>query len=254
MCCAIEPLAIQMIDADGGGGDEAHPLPARSAASTLHGRANQEQIGVARPLARSISCERREITSPSAPKASATNGMSAIGDDAERHARRYALEPYVMDDMTHRTMPRRWPDAQAPAPDPGDPRSRRSRSCSFARRRAHRQHHAADEVQLCTLSERQDRRLPRRLRLLPAERALRDAVNAEKSLDVDEVLEARQGAQREGADALLHGRGLARGEGRPSLRSRARHGARREGARHGGLRHARHAHRRRRPHASKRPA
>ena len=78
---------------------------------------------------------------------------------------------------------------------------------------------------------------------MPAIGALRKAtgVAAREAARRREVLakaRARAGGRRH---ALLHGRRLARGEGRPGVRPRAGDGARRAGARHGGLRHARHA-------------
>ena len=90
----------------------------------------------------------------------------------------------------------------------------------------------------------QDRRLPGRLRLLPAEpRNTTPASKAEKLMALDAVLAEARAAQAAGASALLHGRGLARAEG-PRSRQGLRHGRGRQGARAGDLRHARHADRR----------
>ena len=58
-----------------------------------------------------------------------------------------------------------------------------------------------------------------------------------------EVLEAAARGQGRRRHPLLHGRRLARGEGRPGVRPGAGDGARRARARHGGLLHAGHAHR-----------
>ena len=56
-----------------------------------------------------------------------------------------------------------------------------------------------------------------------------------------EVLEAAGARQGRGRDPLLHGRRLARGQGRPGVRRGARDGARRARAGHGGVLHAGHA-------------
>ena len=66
-------------------------------------------------------------------------------------------------------------------------------------RAVHRAIHQQDEGAALHAAQRQDRRLPRGLRLLPAvERTTRPAVGAEKMLDVDEVL-ARRRARKEPA-------------------------------------------------------
>ena len=89
----------------------------------------------------------------------------------------------------------------------------------------------------------QDRRLPRGLRLLSAERELRYRRARRKADGARRG--ARRSARREGRrrQPLLHGRGVARTEGSRS-RCGLRHGRRRQGARARDLRHARHAHRR----------
>ena len=99
----------------------------------------------------------------------------------------------------------------------------------------------------------QDRRLPRGLRLLPAGRALRHrGEGREADAGARGARGGEEGAGR-GRDPLLHGRGLARGEGRPAVRRGARDGARRARARHGGLLHARACSPRRRRSGSRRP-
>ena len=99
----------------------------------------------------------------------------------------------------------------------------------------------------------QDRRLPGGLRLLSAERAIRDR---RQGREADEPRRrAGRGARRQGRgrEPLLHGRGLARAEGSRS-RAGLRHGRRRARARARNLRHARHADRRRRRSGSRPPA
>ena len=125
----------------------------------------------------------------------------------------------------------------------------------FRAQTVHREHHAADEVQLCTLLSVKTGGCPEDCAYCPQSVALRDRrSSAEKSLAVDEVLDAAAPRARRGRDALLHGRRLARGQGRARVRQRAGDGARRARARHGGVLHARHAHRRCRPSGSRRPA
>ena len=69
----------------------------------------------------------------------------------------------------------------------------------------------------------QDRRLPRGLRLLPAERALRDAGLRPRSRWPSPRCSTPPAARAPvGRHALLHGRGLARGQGRPGVRPRPR--------------------------------
>ena len=90
-------------------------------------------------------------------------------------------------------------------------------------------------------AERQERRLPGGLRVLPAVGALLDR---RRSLRADERgRRARRGAAgaRAGRHAVLHGGGLARRRRGRGVRPGARHGARRPGPRDGGLLHARHA-------------
>jgi hypothetical protein len=95
----------------------------------------------------------------------------------------------------------------------------------------------------------QDRRLPRGLRLLPAERALRDGRRprgADGPRRRAGAPPAPAKAQRR--DALLHGRRLSQPEAEPAGEDQG-HGARGARARPRDLRHARHAHARAGPRA-----
>ena len=99
----------------------------------------------------------------------------------------------------------------------------------------------------------QDRRLPGRLRLLPAVGEIRHRRRRRKA---DEPrCRAGRGARGQAGRcaALLHGRRLALAQG-PRSRRRLRHGGRRQGAGPGDLRHARHADRAIRRSGSKAPA
>ena len=113
----------------------------------------------------------------------------------------------------------------------------------------HRRHHADGEVQLCALLSVKTGGCPEDCAYCPQIGALRqaDRLGRERCSTSTTCSPRRSSRARRRRDALLHGRGLARGEGRPGVRPRARHGARRARARHGGLRHARHADARRRP-------
>ena len=111
----------------------------------------------------------------------------------------------------------------------------------FEAARIHRMHFDPSEVQISTLLVDQDRRLPRGLRLLPAERQIRHRRRRRKA---DEPRRgAGRGARRQGRrrQPLLHGRGLALAEG-PRRRECLRDGGGRQGAGARDLRHARHAH------------
>ncbi len=89
-------------------------------------------------------------------------------------------------------------------------------------RSVHREHHPENEVQLCTLLSVKTGGCPEDCAYCPQSSHYDTDVGPEKMLDVDEVLAAARRAKEHGLDALLHGRGVARGEGRPGVRSRAR--------------------------------
>ena len=90
-------------------------------------------------------------------------------------------------------------------------------------------------------AEHQDRRLPGRLRLLSAERALQHGRRARRADEAGGRAGGGAAGARERIDALLHGRGLARSARRRGVRCGALDGGRRGGARHGSLHDARHA-------------
>ena len=97
-------------------------------------------------------------------------------------------------------------------------------------------------------AQRQDRRLPGRLRLLPAIGASSEVDLGKSSLmPVADVLDAAKRARNAGADRFCMGAAWRAGARWRRIRRGARHGARRPCAWHGGLRHARHADRARRP-------
>ena len=107
----------------------------------------------------------------------------------------------------------------------------------------HREFHEPDEVQLCRLLSIKTGGCPEDCAYCSQSAHYETGVAREDLMDPVEVLrsgQARQGGRR---DALLHGRGVASGDGRQRIRARARNGARRLGARYGSLLHARHAHR-----------
>ncbi len=83
-------------------------------------------------------------------------------------------------------------------------------------RAVHRRHHADGDGPAREPALDQDRGLPRGLQILPAIGALRQADRARARDAARRGRRAGQGAHRQGGGrhALLHGRGLARGEGR----------------------------------------
>ena len=89
----------------------------------------------------------------------------------------------------------------------------------------------------------QDRRLPGRLRVLPAVVASRHRPEGRKADGRRRSAEGRRNRQGERRDAFLHGRGVAQSEG-PASGTDRRHDSRREGDGSGNLRDARHAGRR----------
>ena len=66
-------------------------------------------------------------------------------------------------------------------------------------------------------AQRQDRRVPRRLRLLPAIGRYDTPVAGEKMLSVDEVLDGGRPGPRVGRDPVLHGGRVARGQRGPAF-------------------------------------
>ena len=105
----------------------------------------------------------------------------------------------------------------------------------------HRVHHVAEHGADEHAAVDQDRRLPRGLRVLSAERALRrPGSEAQPLMQLAEVRDARAPRPRRRRHALLHGRRLPCAQGaRPA--SDRRHDPRSARARAGDLRHARHA-------------
>src|SRR5512136_2943492 len=69
----------------------------------------------------------------------------------------------------------------------------------------HRQHHAADEVQLCTLISVKTGGCPEDCAYCPQSAHYATPVEAERSLDVPEVLRAAQAARAAGASRFCMG-------------------------------------------------
>ena len=110
----------------------------------------------------------------------------------------------------------------------------------FRAQDTHRANHDPNAVQTRDPAVDQDRRLPRGLRVLSAERALRHRPRARDAGAARRSPHTRAGREGCRRDPLLHGRGLALTE-EARRRSRRRNDPRSARARHGDLRHARHA-------------
>src|SRR5437660_5996810 len=75
----------------------------------------------------------------------------------------------------------------------------------FRAQTAHRQHHAADEVQLCTLLSVKTGGCPEDCAYCPQSSHYQTPVSVEKSLAVDEVLTAAKSARESGATRFCMG-------------------------------------------------
>ena len=106
----------------------------------------------------------------------------------------------------------------------------------------HREHHRGERGPALHAAVGEDRRLPGGLRLLSA--VLEARHGRRQRADAEGRRGPRGGGAGQGGrrHALLHGRGLARGEGRSGVRRGPGDGARRARARARGLLHAGHAH------------
>ncbi len=83
----------------------------------------------------------------------------------------------------------------------------------------HQQHHQPEEVQLCSLLSVKTGGCPEDCAYCPQSSRYDTEVGVERMMSKDEVLGARRAGPGRGRDPLLHGRRLARGEGRPGVRS-----------------------------------
>ena len=83
----------------------------------------------------------------------------------------------------------------------------------FRAAEVHRAHHAAGEVQLCTLLSIKTGGCPEDCGYCSQSAHANTGLKAEKLMDVDAVLAAAARGQGAWLAALLHGRGVARAEG-----------------------------------------
>ena len=100
----------------------------------------------------------------------------------------------------------------------------------------HRATFGDPKVQLCSLLSIKTGGCPEDCAYCPQAARYDTGVKAERLMETGDVLEAAAEGPGRRRHALLHGRGLARGEGRPAVRPGAGDGPRRARARDGGLR------------------